>query len=388
MNKTIEFSFYWIAVLVLMSGFAACNKEEIPGEEENGKEAFLAPVVQQYVDQTVVSTYKSLADETIVLYDALVNLKENKTNENVRAAGEYWKKARNYWELSEAFLYGAASDFSIDPHIDTWPLALDELITVLNNTAFIASMAGEDGDAWAAEYLGNGLLGFHGIEYILFENGNPKDISKISDKELIYVVAVAGDLRNQCFRLEASWAGIENVTAEKKEKLEELELSITVRGGKLSYGEDMLQAGKPGSTRATVTDAAVDIVEGCITIVDEVGAMKIGKPHTGADPNYIESPYSHNSVVDFIGNIISVQNAYLGGADKTKRGASVSDYIKTVNSGLDTELKTALENTIAKIGAIQEPFTESYASPAAAEAIDACNELLELLESARMELLK
>jgi predicted lipoprotein len=388
MKKAVDFSFYWIAVLLGTLVFVACSEDDNEDNELAEKEAQLALVVKQYVNETVISTYKSLADEAIVLYGTLVNLKENKTNENVRVAGESWKKTRDYWEKSEAFLYGAASDFSIDPHIDTWPLALDEFVSVLNNTSFITSMANEEGDAWVAEYLGSGLLGFHGIEYILFENGNPKDISKISDKELIYVVAVAGDLRNQCFRLEASWASIENVTAEKREKLEELELSTTVRGGRLSYGEDMLQAGKAGSTRATVTEAAVDIVEGCITIVDEVGAMKIGKPHTGEDPNYIESPYSQNSVVDFIGNIISVQNAYLGGADKTKRGASLSDYIKKINSGLDANLQAAMENTIAKIDAIREPFTESYTSTAAAEAINACNELLELMESARMELLK
>ena len=252
----------------------------------------------------------------------------------------------------------------------------------------IGKLADEDGDQWAAEKLGFGLLGFHGIEYILFEAGNPKDINKISDEELTYAVAIAGDLRNQCFRLEASWAGIDKVSLTKREKLEDLEVSTTVRGGKLSYGEDMLQAGKAGSTRATITDAAVDIVEGCITIVDEVGAMKIGKPHSAEDPNYIESPYSNNSIVDFVGNIQSVQNAYLGGADKNNRGASVSDYIKKVNPDLDTDLKASMENTIAKISAIAEPFVDTYTSEEAGEAIDACNDLLELLESARKELLK
>ena len=43
-------------------------------------------------------------------------------------------EARAWWEKSEAFLYGAATDFGIDPHIDSWPLDLDGLQTALKNT--------------------------------------------------------------------------------------------------------------------------------------------------------------------------------------------------------------------------------------------------------------
>lgn len=381
---------FFTAAVILATGFSACkdNNEPDNSGELTEKEKALTPIVKQYVNHTVIATYKSLADESIKLADALVKLKENKTNAHVEAATKYWKTARDYWEKSEAFLYGAANDFSIDPHIDTWPLALDELKTELKNKAHIESMSKEDGDEWVANYLGIGLLGFHAIEYILFEDGKAKDISKISEEELIYVVAVAGDVRNQCFRLEASWAGIDNVTAEKKAKIEALEMTTTLGGGSLSYGDDMLQAGKPGSTRVNVTAAAVDILEGCIDIVDEVGKLKIGKPHTGEDINYIESPYSHNSIVDFVGNILSVQNAYLGGADANKRGDSLSDYFKKNNPSLDNKIKASIDNTIKRIEAIGEPFTVTFKSKDAGEAIKACDELLGLIEEAKVELMK
>jgi hypothetical protein len=322
------------------------------------------------------------------LYDALVALKENKTNANVQTAAQKWIKARDYWELSEAFLYGAASDFGIDPHIDTWPLAKDELVAELANNAHITSMAGENGDEWVANYLGFGLLGFHGIEYILFEGGQPKDASKITDKELIYAVAVAGDLRNQCFRLEASWAGIDKVTSEKRKKLETLEMSVTVNGGKYSYGQDMLNAGKAGSTKTSFIDACETILEGCISIADEVGAMKIGSPYTGEDVNYIESPYSYNSKVDFIGNIQSIQNSYLGGADPNQRGASLSDFMQTVDSQLDAQIKKAILLAIAKIEAIPYPFAKNFTSPQAGEAMEACNDLADILSEAKQALNK
>ena len=385
MKKLFRMPLYAVFAIALTFSTTSCNDSDNDESIDEEKEELLSQAIPQYVNNTVVATYKSLADETIVLYDALVVLKGNKSTTNVKAAVDAWIKARDYWEKSEAFLYGAASDFGIDPHIDTWPLAIDELQTVLKNETQINSMNSENGDSWAGEFLGNGLLGFHAIEYILFENGSAKSYDKITDKDLIYAVAVAGDLRNQCFRLEASWAGIDNVSDVKKAKLEDLEMVVTMNN-RNSYGTNMLNAGKAGSTYITTVDACEAIIEGCITISDEVGTMKIGKPHTNEDVNYIESPYSDNSKVDFIGNIESIRNAYLGGANASKRGASVSDYIKKINPTLDTQVKNAIDNTIAKINAIPDPFVETYASSQAGEAMDACDELTKILQKVKSAL--
>lgn len=52
----------------------------------------------------------------------------------------------------------------------------------------------------------------------------------------------------------------------------------------------MMLAGQVGSTYTSWTGAMQAIIDGCKTIADEVGTSKIGKPHTGEDKNYIESP--------------------------------------------------------------------------------------------------
>ena len=51
-----------------------------------------------------------------------------------------WKTARAYWENSEAFLFGAAGDFGIDPHIDSWPLDEDAFNTLMNSPAMIEAL--------------------------------------------------------------------------------------------------------------------------------------------------------------------------------------------------------------------------------------------------------
>jgi uncharacterized iron-regulated protein len=376
--KISRFTSYLLFTVLCVNGFVACDKNEIDPSTE--KENALTPVIPQYVNHTVIATYRSLADATIDLYQAIDNLKEEKTAANLNTATQTWIRTRAFWELSEAFLFGAVADFGIDPHIDTWPLDEVAFKQLVNNPDFIESMDADDGDVWAADHLGFALLGFHGIEYILFEEGSPKDVGDITAGELIYARAVAGDLRNQCVRLEASWAGIDEVTADKKQLIEDLELSITPSNSPVSYGENMLLAGKPGSTYRTVASAAAAIISGCIAISDEVGEVKIGTAYNKDDVNYIESPYSYNSKVDFIDNIKSIENAYLGGADAGNRGASISDYIKSVDAELDASLRSAITNAIAKIDAIPYPFAINYASEEAGAALQACQDLTAALE--------
>lgn len=385
MKKHFKYLFIALAIMMVPALVSCSDSDDDTDTDPN--QAILEAAIPQYVNNTVIVTYKSLADGTIDLYEALVALKADRTNENVKKATDAWITTRNYWELSEAFLFGAASDFGIDPHIDTWPLDRAALSSLLKNQDFLNSMDSDDGPTWAGEKLGPSLLGFHGIEYILFENGQLKDASKITNNELIYAVAVSGDLRNQCIRLEASWAGLDNVSSAKQALIEEFELAITM-GNNSYYGENMKNAGKAGSTYRTIVDANEAIIEGCITIADEVGTMKIGKPHTGEDPNYLESPYSYNSKVDFIGNIISIRNAYLGGADANNRGASVSDYIKAVDSSVNTKVIQSIDNTIAKIEAIPYPFDTNYSSTQAGDAMNACKELADVLGEAKAALRK
>lgn len=397
MKKFFQIPLLMAVSAVIGLSYTSCSDSNNNGTDNNTKEAELTPIVKQYVNNTVITTYKSLADESIVLYNALAALKKEKTDANVKAAADSWIKARNYWELSEAFLYGPANDFGIDPHIDTWPLEKDALIAELKNKDHLAKMAGEDGDIWVGETFSKGLFGFHGIEYILFEEGKAKSASKITDDELIYAAAVAGDLRNQCFRLEASWAGISNVTTEKQAKLKTMKAALrigelpgekeTVTATRNFYGESMLNPGL-NTFCSSNADACETILEGCIKIANEVGSAKIGSPYSGEDVNYIESPYSYNSKVDFVGNIESIRNSYLGGADASKRGVSISDYIKKEDPSLHNEIVTAIDNAVAKINAIPYPFAKNFTTTQTKEAMEACLALETILKKATLVIRK
>lgn len=410
MNRFLKFPLYMAASAMIAASMTACDDDNSNGMTgADTKEQALKEALVPYVDNTVIPTYKQMADEAIVLSDLCDQIRDTwkeddnnaktKATELNRQACEHWKASRKAWELSEAFLFGAAADYNIDPHIDSWPLDKVALENTLKNSAIMENIV-KDGIASVTGQLGYGLLGYHALEYMLFQltgtgagDSEPRDFTKdysayaqyqnvnVTKNHLIYMAAVAEDLRNQCVRLEASWAGIDKVSQDKQTILTENELEPT-----FNYGESMKNAGQGGSKYKSNTLAAQELIQGCIDIVDEVGKQKIGRPNAPgtseegaeADKNYIESPYALNSIEDFQDNIISVRNAYEGqNGDK-----SVSDYIAGADAAADKSVKDLIEESINKIKAIPEPFATHATGPEADAAIASLDKLLTALEKA------
>jgi hypothetical protein len=371
------------ASLLLAVNFSSCKKDPQTNTEEANK-AQKEAIVKQYLNHTVYPTYASLAEKTDALVENLEALKANKTQANVNAATVTFLEARKWWEMSEAFLFGAASDFGIDPHIDSWPLDEDAFNNLMASPNMIAALATDEDGMVAGEQLGNALLGFHGIEFILFREGQPRNVNEITDDMMTYIVAVSRDLRNRCFQLEVSWNP--NAPQAHKDLMEELEFNTTVNGGANTYGENMTQAGQAGSTFATFTNALEAIADGCIDIADEVGTSKIGKCHTGEDVTYVESPYSQKSITDFYDNITSIKNAYMGGMESQRDEAlSLHTYIKDNNKELDTKVMNAIDNAMKKIQAMKAPFVQYYADASAGEAMEACQNLSDVMAEVKAE---
>ncbi len=380
MKKLMRNAALAAATVLLAVSFSSCNKENEVKDEAN-KETKDA-IIKQYLNHTIYPTYQNLAAETDKLVECLETLQGSMTQANVNAATVTFLEARHWWEMSEAFLFGAASDFGIDPHIDSWPLDEDAFNNLMASPNMIAMLADDEDGSVAGEQLGNALLGFHGIEYILFREGQPRNVDEIDDDMVTYIVAVSRDLRNRCFQLEVSWNA--DAPAAHAELMEELEFNTTVNGGDNSYGENMTLAGQAGSTYATRTHALQAILDGCIDISDEVGTSKIGKCFNGEDVTYVESPYSQKSIKDFTDNITSIQNAYMGGIEGQRDEAlSVHNYLKDIDAELDTKVVNAINNAIEKIQNMKAPFVLNYTDASAGEAIEACQELSDILDEAK-----
>jgi hypothetical protein len=359
-----------IPALMLGASFASCsdnNEDDVIDGVTSTKDTMLTNATTAYINNTVLPTYKGMADAAMELLDNCIDIAANfedgtLTTADIQRAATSWKTSRRYWELSEAFLFGPAADYNIDPHIDSWPLdkdAMDRLLVEIRNGA----------DYSIDNNFGYGLLGFHSIEYMLFElsaDGKTSSLhsTNYTTEELKYLVMVAEDLCDQCICLEACWAGTDNISLDKQLRLIAADLDKNK-----NYGWMMINAGQAGSIYKTQLEVAEEIIQGCIDIADEVGNTKIGRPHSGStleDRNYIESPYSLNSIEDFQDNIRSIQNSYLGA---NTGDASISDYIKSVNPDLDTEMREAITKAINTIGAIPEPFAQTASGSEAAAAV-------------------
>ena len=388
MKKFFKYAVCLMAGALMTTGMTSCddNDDEIIAGELSPKEQAIKKFMIPYVDHTIIQTYHEMAEYAIKLSEKCEEIKAAHKDgslkiEQIEEAGQLWKSSRKYWEQSEAFLFGAAGDYNIDPHIDSWPLDKNAMMDLLEDL--------RNGKEWTIDNNGGyGLIGFHALEYMLFELSEDGEKSlphntNYKPEELIYTCTVAEDLRNQCVRLEAAWAGMENVSSAKQAMLTDAELEPTI-----NYGESMKNAGQGGSLYKNYKDAAEALVQGAMDICDEVAALKIGKPNTGSnedDKNYIESPYSLNSVVDFADNIVSIQHAYQGSVEGD---ASMSDYIRTLNSNLDKKIIDQIQISIQAIRAIKEPFAKHATEAEATKAIEELNVLNELLGQLPAELEK
>lgn len=371
-----------LALFMMGASLVSCSSDDEPNDDSqlSVKEKMISTAANEYVDHTVLPTYADMADAAIELHDLCLAI-QNKhaagtlTSADIEAAGNAWKKSRKSWELSEAFLFGPAANHNIDPHIDSWPLdkaAMDDLLDDIR----------KGGKSWSLDNNGGyGLIGFHSIEYMLFQlsddgNSSLTHSTDYTPEELVYLTAVTEDLRNQAVCLEACWAGTENVSQRKQQILADAGLDYGEQ-----YGWEMKNARQAGSRFRTFQEVAEEILQGCIDIADEVGNTKIGRPHSAAseeDKNYIESPYSLNSIEDFADNIISIRNSY---CSKAGNAPSISDYVKSIDPELDARLRSQIEESIKTIRAIPEPFTKTATGTEAAKAVKVVGEdLVDVLE--------
>ena len=216
--------------------------------------------------------------------------------------------------------------------------------------------------------------------------------------ELAFLVAVAGDVRDNCYRLEVSWLGLQ---ADATHQARVAQLGVKTHAlddNGYYYGADMLLAGTDGSSYASINAALVTLVgpSGCGNIANEVASQKIGQAYrvaTGApslDPNepdaidYIESPYSKRSYIDYRDNIYSIKNSLYGNIDQAQPAdKSVMTFLRRNGySGVD-DLQNALDDAIAKlttcvnsgIAFVDDPGAQQAGD--AMQAVDALNTQLE-----------
>jgi hypothetical protein len=344
----------------VVSKLESANQVMATANLSTEQEAYLHNVLANLVNNVIVPTYTDLADDVEDLEKTLNGLTVNTiTQAQINTACSDFKKARENWERSEAFLMGAASDFDIDPTIDSWPLNRTLLLSYFNNGMNDEML--EDAT----------ILGFHALEFILFRNGQPrkvaelqgndtyKNFEKISGaQELKYAQTICTLLKQRCFQLQVAWEGGKN--ANRLAVVKAAGLDYQTENG-LSYGENLTTAGiNSKSTFPTLKAAIAQVLsddEGsCAAIATEVGTAKIANPFSAGDISYVESPYSYNSITDFQDNIRSIRNVWYGSTNGSAANNSFAKFFEAVKTS--TGVETAFNDAITKIGVMPSPFVK------------------------------
>ena len=328
------------------------------------QEAYLRKTLENLVNNVIIPTYTKLADETEALEKTLNGLTVNSiTQAQINSACDDFKQARKYWEQSEAFLMGAASDFDIDPTIDSWPLNRSLLLSYFNNGMNDEML--EDAT----------ILGFHALEFILFRDGQPRKVAELQGndtyknfenvsgaQELAYAQTICKLLKERCFQLQCAWDGGTNSSRLAVVKAAGLDYQ-TEKG--LSYGENLTKAGISGSNstfstlKAAIAQVLSDDEGSCVAIANEVGTAKIANPFAAGDVSYVESPYSYNSITDFRDNIRSIRNVWLGSTNKTANEYSFHTFFASVKSEtVNQKVENGYVAAIEAISNMPAPFVK------------------------------
>jgi predicted lipoprotein len=222
--------------------------------------------------------------------------------------------------------------------------------------------------------------------------GQLEDLS-MNTEWINYATATASELLDDCIQLWAAWNGPSGVTGDDLARIGGSDFFSQPGIGRNGYAEILKTAGAGNTAFPSQEDAIHTIlIDGCANISTEVGSAKIGTPNGYAKEGNlenavleVESWYSWNSITDYSDNIISIKNGYCG-----RRGAigaavnanSISAFVKTIDSDLDSEVNDAIDNAYKAIAeGMAAPFRNNLTGTKVDAAIDACADLTEIIET-------
>lgn len=310
-------------------GCIGCGEDEDDGDAQ--VDAYDAgTMLNDFANTVVLATYTDLDNKAGELLTAVKALAEDTTQANLEKAQQAWVATRTPWEQSEAFLFGPVATQGLDPALDTWPVDRVNLQEVL-----------DDDKELTVDLVTNGLddnkKGFHTIEFLLFREGNQRKASDITEREMEYLVSATESLKESTKQLRLAWAP---------------------EGG--NFSNTVASAGAGNAVYPSQNSAVQEMVNGMITIADEVANGKISDPYNEEDTTLVESQFSFNSISDFQDNIRGIQNVYMG--KFINDGQGLNEFVNSKDTDLDSRFQSEIQNAIDTIGAIPDPFRDSISA--------------------------
>lgn len=313
MNKSTAW-FLMLIVIVLSS----CRKADSISSEIYTPQG----VVKDFAVYVGKPQYADFEQKALLLQNAVYTLSSTPNAQNLLLAQEAWIATRKVWELSESWAWGPVADNEIDPRIDTWPMDVTQLETVLATSSAIVI------NSITVNGFEDSLRGFHPLEYILFGVDKRRVYTELDTRNLQYAIALAEVLYGNIQELNSLF----NVYS----------TNLDVFGTQQTFFSEH--------------DALYTIASGMLGICDELANSKMQIPisemqKNGKDPSlFEESQYAQNTLVDFYHNLLGISNVYNGKYNDT--GCSMSDLVRGTNIALDNKIKEQILSAMSAMQAL------------------------------------
>ncbi len=339
-----------LLAFAIVGGCGSDDEDEQDTEANVSTAAFeTGTMLNDFANTVVLATYTELDNKADELLTAVKALAADTSQANLEKAQAAWKATRTPWEQSESFLFGPVDTQGLDPALDSWPVDHVNLQSVLdsNDTLTVDFVSG----------LEDTQKGFHTIEFLLFREGNQRKASDITKRELEYLVSTTQNLKTSTSQLRLAWAPEGE-----------------------NFGSAVAQAGAGSAIYPSQNAAVQEMVNGMITIADEVANGKISDPYNESNTTLVESQFSFNSISDFQDNIRGIQNVYMG--KFVADGQGLNEFVNSKDATLDARFQAEVQAAIDTIGAIPTPFRDAITANRAdvQAAIDAVSKVQQTLE--------
>lgn len=315
------------------AGLVACSSDGSKGAAADaGPPPDRAKILGDLTTNVFVPAYTDSATDVAALEAAVHALRDAPAAAALTNARTAWKKARTTWKFTDAFLIGPANDLGLTSG------AIDTAGDRKRVEALVADTSTLD--AAAIDKLGANLLGFGGLEVLLFDPTRD-DAAMLAafgaagSRRGVYAGLVATALKNRVTAVRDAWNN--------------------------GFANDLTTAGRGSATYPTehqgvdaVVNALVSAAEVMITLhlAHPLGIDKDGSP---PNPDSVESPFADYSNEDLLAELAGIEATYLG----TRNGASglpLSAAVAASNPTFDTDMKNALTKAKAALQALTMPL--------------------------------
>ena len=253
-------------------------------------------------DRIILPQFEDLKESTAALESAYSDFESSTTGENLRALQNKFNESYIAWQACSFVNYGNTTLLTLSSTLNTYPTDVDKINSTFETT--------EEFDLKSAEYAK--IIGFPGLDYLLFEGNENEIIERVSSKAIEYCSKNVDLIKTESESAYAYWKNnTDNFYTEFKTS------SSKTNGSPFSF-----------------------FINGYVKNVEVLKTGKLGFPAgkftlNQPKPDQSEALYSGESVTLFKAHLSNLKRIYKGEDLLGNDGVGLDDYLKSLGTKRD-----------------------------------------------------